>query len=99
MTILEIAIRPNKKDFLCGQKKYRSGKKRFLYEQKNFFVRANSYKYIYFSYGRFINTATRYMAILADQDDIKVIAEFLKSRFLNHHFYTLRERERESSVE
>ena len=35
----------------------------------------------------------------ADLDDIKVIAEFLKSRFLNHHYHTLRERERERERE
>ena len=39
------------------------------------------------------------MAILADQDDINVIAEFLKSRYLNHHYYTLRERERDRERE
>ena len=39
------------------------------------------------------------LTILADQDDIKGIAEFLKSRYLNHHYYTLRERERERERE
>ena len=50
-----------------------------------------------FHTGVLINT--RYMAIFADQDDIKVIAEFLKFHYPNQHYHTLRERERERERE